>query len=79
MGLCLRSPLGRGLKSVATRAQRLKIVELVSALGKRNNVIYKHGCGHPSALGTVTAQRLVGQHEVANALPTFVIAALVGW
>ena len=41
-------------------------------------MIDKHCGSQPSVPGTVSAQRLAGQHSVANALPTFVIAALVG-
>lgn len=41
-------------------------------------MVHQHGSGQPSALGTVPAQRLVGQHGVADALPALVVTALVG-
>lgn len=59
-------------------AQRLQIVDTVSSQWKGHDVVHRHGSGQPSVLGTVPAQRLVGQHGVADALPALVVTALVG-
>ena len=78
-GLSLGRALSSSLDSVATGAQRLKIVEAVAAFGERQNVVDENGGSHQmSALGTVPAQRLACQDGVADALPSLVVAALVG-
>ena len=76
-GLCRCRALRSCLDSMTAGAQRLQIVDAVSSQRKGHDVVHQHGSGHPSALGTVPAQRLVGQHGVADALPPLVVTALV--
>ena len=77
-GLCRGRALCSCLDSVTAGAQRLQIVDAESSQRKGQDVVHQRGSGQPSALGTAPAQRLVGQHGVADAAPALVVTALVG-